>query len=286
MLTNHDLGFSFTHIPKCGGTWVRQALLAHVPGTQEETFGSDRHIGIHASPAEYDKLKCLVSIRDPLALYVSLFCHICRGDSFSDTQEWVGFAPFPKDRRSLNSLKGRHQLFQEWLPKIVSLDLRDDCWDIPCMNDTGSTTKYIRYMKDHRRDFGWCTYTLIYNTVRDWEDFIKNKKIDDFFECTNANYILKQGSLSDDMRHALTHKLEAGAYAVDVCRSDARNVRSELLNPDREGGIFSAPSDSYYKEYNHQEYLEWYTPELINLVKEKESFLYQLLEDDKVNERL
>jgi hypothetical protein len=287
MLVNHKYKFTFTHIPKCGGTWVRKTLLENLQGTREETFGSDGHIGVHASPNKYDDYKCLVSIRDPLSLYVSLFIHICRGATWGDAQEWVGFSRKEIAHGThIYDLEEKKKLFRAWLPKIVSLDINEDCWDSPCMNDTGSTTKYIRFMKDHRKDFGWCTYTLIYNSVRDWEDFIKNKTLDEFFDYTNANYILKQHSLAHDLNHFLTcHADVPSQISHTVCTRSAANVRSELLDPDVLHQVFVYGELDYYNVYNHQEHREWYTPELIELVKKKEAFIYQLLEDEKVNDR-
>ena len=287
MLVNHKHGFSFTHIPKCGGTWVRRALLEHLEGTEEITFRSDRHIGIHASPAQYDELKCLVSVREPLSLYVSLFNHICRNMAWEYAQEWVGFST----RNISNGTQlsdtifrsplcyERREVFKEWLPKIVNLDLNDDCWGSLCMNDSGSTTKYIQFMKDHRPNFGWCTYTLIYNTVREWKDFIKNKDINDFFEHTNANFILKQQSLAKDLTNFLMKHVGIDREtAFKIGQHDAMNVKG------RDVSINEYYND-YYKHCDNLECLEWYTPELIQLVKEKESFMYQILEDEKVNEK-
>ena len=62
--------------------------------------------------------------------------------------------------------------------------------------------------------------------------------------------------------------------AFKIGQHDAMNVKGRVLS-----------INDYYKHYDNLECLDWYTPELIQLVKEKESFMYQILEDEKVNEK-
>lgn len=247
MLVNKPYNFGFLHVPKSGGTYVRRTLLATVPGTVEETFGSDRHIGIHAAPKEYDNLSLMVNVRDPLHQYVSLYEHIKRNGFGNDAcQEWVGFSNDKGD-------------FQEWLKRIVTQDLRDDCWDCKSMNDSGSTTKYINFMKDHRTDYGWWGYTLVYQTVREWENFIQNEEltVENFRKHSSCDFFLPQESLTTALVDNLHLFGVSPEYISNVIRCPAQNV----------GNV------------QHDKYLDYYTPELIDLVRKREKFIYDLLEE-------
>lgn len=89
LLSQH---FVFVHIPKTGGTWVREILQENAPASWQMQVRFPGHHPASAIPAEYQTAPRLACVRNPWDWYVSLF-HFWKTHHTTRTG---GFAPPPE----------------------------------------------------------------------------------------------------------------------------------------------------------------------------------------------
>lgn len=96
------------HVPKTGGTWMRQAVLAAVPGAEERLFAGTTHSTLAQTP--HPELFTIAFVRHPLTWWLSFWrfhmgparpyvvdheiCSTCWSDDFVEFQ-WNVVRRFP-----------------------------------------------------------------------------------------------------------------------------------------------------------------------------------------------
>lgn len=223
MITNPY--YIFVHIPKTAGSYIRNILSKYFEGEYNNS-----QYRFHAIPKNKSKQVIILSLRDPLEWYVSLYCHIIFYKNAS------GILP-NECKRDLVSICGSEinniENFHKFLKYIFNLK-------------KGIVTNHhwwgenINYTKNINKG----PYTLLFN----------------LFKRSGVNYIINTNNIDDNIIKIFNKLNTTKKIKFNVEKFKNEHKKLEKIN---------TKNHLYYKKY--------YTPELENLVKKKDSDIYNAL---------
>lgn len=238
MLINHEYKYIFLHIPKSGGTFAR-SVLDNIPGTTEPR--GDPHFGLHLLNGDYNDYKKIVIVRNPINWYISLFEHIKRGGADKVyVQEWIAF---------------KNNGFLGWLKNILNLNANKSCFSNPRITGNWSTAHAIRFLENNTFNIGWWSYILVYQTMTNWQKFLKEKEISEFKNYTEADFILKTDTINKDLYNTMIELNIPENLANKALITDKKNIGN----------------------YSKDKYINTISDDLIAEIKNRESLIYSLL---------
>jgi len=240
MVINRKYKFIFVHIPKAAGTFIRTMLLRHSPGSYKYKLS---HVPIsrgerHLSRQGEDPSSYFkfLSVRNPFSWYVSLYEHGRAGNA----HEWwqLGYG--------LNE----NVSFEVWLRKLLAIPGSD----LQFKQDERPTTQNLLAVQDSTLKVGWLTHRLIRSS----------------FPVTLAEKSFREGTLLEwqDPRNRIDMVLHTEQVRNDLLAQDG--VLG--IQPRSRAAIRDQPRINKRK---HKPASTYYTPELQQLVAEKDKYIFE-----------
>ena len=259
MVIHPERKYAFVHIPKTGGSYVTFLLKKYFEGVYDSRlFGKGGHGRSHSIPRFYSNWDSVIGlIRDPLTFYVSVF-----NMSMKDGKKSAWMTP-----RSINKKyapgslhpppdpKVEIALFQNWLTDVLELQEGTPQGTSHTQTDWhGKTLDFGRHLD---MDIGLFTRFFVMQYMGNDYGFLREKAMP-------INYLLRMEHVHVDL-----------AAAMEAIGYDTEEFLKDINNSEAPGhpAYQSKRNTSAWRTIPYEDY---YTPELIELVKHKDRFIYYL----------